>query len=79
MHHQEKKELFYGIIYDLFIISFIAYLIFIFIDRNAHKYISDYFNPNLILIIIFLSGFLAILKPGKRPRRSSSGKNKSAS
>lgn len=70
--NQEKTELFYQITYDLFVISFVFYLIFSWVDRAYSAYISLYFNLNIILVVVFISGFLTVLR---RARSEVSPKN----
>jgi len=62
------RKLFYQIIYDLFIIAFVFYLIFIWIDRAFKDYISQYFNLNIVLVIVFVAGFFTVIHRAKRER-----------
>ncbi len=61
----ERVNLFYAILSDLFVISLVGYLFFLWLDRAYNQCISNYFSLNIILVIVLISGILtAILAKG---------------
>ena len=45
---------------DLFVISFITYIIYLGLEFLFEGLISNYFDLNILLIIVFLSGSLSV-------------------
>ena len=55
---QNRSQLFYNIIQDLFVISLIAYLVLLWLDSAFSQYVSDFFSLNIILAIVLGAGIL---------------------
>lgn len=64
--HPETKKLFFQIIYDLFIASFVFYLILLWMDRAYKDYVSIYFDPNIILIIVITCGAVTVVARARK-------------
>lgn len=62
----EHKKLFFQIIADLFILSFVFYLILLWIDRAYKDYVSTYFDPNIILGIVIFTGAITVLARARK-------------
>lgn len=60
----KKVNLFYVIVSDLFAISLVGYLLFLWLDRAYSQYISNYFSLNIILVIVLLSGIVTAVLRG---------------
>lgn len=55
------KEFFYKVFRDAFVISFIALVVFSFLEWFQPGFVSDYISFSLLLIIPFLSGTLTVI------------------
>lgn len=61
----------------LFLISFISYVIFLVIEEIAPGFVSNYFNPHLLLIPVIILLVLMLVKersvPPEEPRKVTGG------
>ncbi len=62
----ESKKLFFQIIADLFILSFVFYLILLWIDRAYKDYVRIYFDSNIILGIVIVTGAITVLARARK-------------
>lgn len=51
------------VIRNIFVISLLYYLIFLVIDNTVTGFIRNTFNPDYLLIIIFITGILTVILP----------------
>ena len=60
----KKVNLFYVIVSDLFVISLVGYLLFLWLDRAYNQCISSYFSLNIILVVVLLAGIMTAVLRG---------------
>jgi len=67
---QNRFQLFYDIIQDLFAISLIAYFILLWLDIAFGQYVSNFFPINIILAIVLGAGILTAGRNRHNPLES---------
>jgi len=49
-----------NIIYDIFVISFLTYVVYLALEFIFEGFVSNYFDLNILLVLVIVSGFLVL-------------------
>jgi hypothetical protein len=55
------KQLILKITKDIFIISFVTFVVFFLLESLERGFVTNYINVNVLLVICFLSGLISII------------------
>ncbi len=59
---KEWRNFIFGVISDIFYISFFTYLVYASLELVWPRFVSAYFNLNALLFLVLISGTITIVK-----------------